>query len=167
MMADSFERIAPSWAQSKMITTFSFDDFAGRKCDACAISAQGKMKCVAQKSSAATNARFAAASRALVADGNGKTQSRLLPSAARRRSFRSGSVPAVSPPALHFSARRTADRSSLLFFTMKPGDGNFQTFGNGRNFVIHQITFLPFDSGNCGLIQNDAFGGQPSGQIIL
>jgi hypothetical protein len=34
-----------------------------------------------------------------------------LPSAARRRSFRSGFVPAVSPPALHFSARRTADRS--------------------------------------------------------
>jgi hypothetical protein len=25
--------------------------------------------------------------------------------------LRSGSVPAVSPPALHFSARRTADRS--------------------------------------------------------
>ena len=50
MMAHLFERIAPPWAQSKMITTFSFDDFAGRKCDTCAISAQGKMKCVAQKS---------------------------------------------------------------------------------------------------------------------
>jgi hypothetical protein len=60
---------------------------------------------------AATNARSAVASRAIVADGNEKTQSRLLPSAARRRSFRSGSVPAVSPPALHFTARRTADRS--------------------------------------------------------
>jgi hypothetical protein len=35
----------------------------------------------------------------------------VLPSAARWRSLRSGSVPAVSPPALHFSARRTADRS--------------------------------------------------------
>ena len=57
MMAHLFERIAPPWAQSKMITTFSFDDFAGRKCDTCAISAQGKMKCVAQKSPAATNAR--------------------------------------------------------------------------------------------------------------
>ena len=61
---------------------------------------------------AATNARSAVASRALVADGNEKTQSRLLPSAVRRRSLRSGSVPAVSPPALHFTARRTADRSS-------------------------------------------------------
>ena len=59
MMAHLFERIAPPWAQSKMITTFSFDDFAGRKCDTCAISAQGKMKCVAQKSPAATNARSA------------------------------------------------------------------------------------------------------------
>jgi hypothetical protein len=47
-------------------------------------------------SSAATNARSATASRALVADGNKKTQSRLLPSAARRRSLRSGFVPAVS-----------------------------------------------------------------------
>jgi hypothetical protein len=35
----------------------------------------------------------------------------LLPSAARRRSLRSGSVPAGTPPALHFAARRTADRS--------------------------------------------------------
>src|ERR1700676_5315671 len=85
-----------------------------------------------------------------------KKRSRVvLPSAARRRSFRSGFVPAVSPPALHFTARRTADRSSLLFFTMQPGDRNFQTFGNGRNFVIHQITLLPFNSGNCGLIQNN------------
>jgi len=72
MMAHLFGRIAPPGVQSKMITTFSFDDFAGRKCDACAISAQGKMKCVAQKSPAATNARSAAASRALIADGNGK-----------------------------------------------------------------------------------------------
>ena len=41
-----------------------------------------------------------------------KKRSRVvLPSAARRRSFRFGFVPAVSPPALHFSARRTADRS--------------------------------------------------------
>lgn len=61
---------------------------------------------------AATNARSAVASRALVADGNRKAQSRLLPSAARRRSLRSGSIPAVSPPALHFPARRTVDRSS-------------------------------------------------------
>ena len=59
-----------------------------------------------------TNARSAVASRALVADGNGKTQPPLLPSAARRRSFRSGFVPAVALPALHFAARRTADRSS-------------------------------------------------------
>jgi len=115
----------------------------------------------------ATNARSAAASRALVADENTKRSCVVLPSAARRRSLRSGFVPTVSPPALHFTARRTADRSSQLFFTVKPGDGNFQTFGNGRHFVIHQITFLPFDSGNCGLIQNNAFGGQPSGQIIL
>jgi len=35
-----------------------------------------KMKCVAQMSPATTNARSAAASRALVVDGNGKTQSR-------------------------------------------------------------------------------------------
>jgi len=167
MMAHLFERIAPPWAQSKMITTFSFDDFAGRKCDTCAISAQGKMKCVAQKSPAATNARSATLHARSSRTEMEKTQSRLLPSAARRRSLRSGSVPAVSPPALHFSARRTADRSSLLFFTMKPGDGNFQTFGNGRNFVIHQITLLPFNSGNRSLIQNNAFGGQPSGQIIL
>jgi hypothetical protein len=65
----------------------------------------------------ATNARSAAASRVLVAGGGGwKTQSRSLPSAARRRSLRSGSVPAVSPPALHFSARRTADRSQCKIF---------------------------------------------------
>jgi len=91
----------------------------------------------------------------------------VLPSAARRRSLRSGSVPAVSPPALHFTARRTADRSNLLFFTMKPGDGNFQTFGNRRHFVIHQIAFLPLNSGNRSLVENDAFDSQPSGQIIL
>lgn len=92
---------------------------------------------------------------------------RLLPSAARRRSLHSGSVPAVSPPALHFAARRTADRSSLLFFTMKPGDGNFQTFGNGRNFVIHQITFLPFNPRNGRLVKNDAFGRQPTREVVL
>jgi len=126
-----------------------------------------KMKCIAQMSSAATNARSATASRALVADGNGKTQSRLLPSAARRRSLHSGSVPAVSPPALHFAARRTADRSSRLFFTMKPGDGNFQTFGNGRNFVIHQIAFLPLNARNGSLVENDAFDSQAASQIVL
>ena len=71
-MADLFERIAPSWAQSKKTMTLSLGEFAGKKCEACAISAQGKMKCVAQKSPAATNARSAAASRALVADRNGK-----------------------------------------------------------------------------------------------
>jgi hypothetical protein len=44
-----------------------------------------------------------------------KKRSRVvLPSAARRRSFRSGFVPAVSPPALHFTARRTADRSCFF-----------------------------------------------------
>jgi hypothetical protein len=37
-----------------------------------------------------------------------------LPSAAWRRSLRSGLVPAVSPFALHFSARLTADRSVRL-----------------------------------------------------
>ena len=104
MMAHLFERIAPSWAQSKKTMTLSLGEFAGKKCEACAISAPGKMKCVAQKSPAATNARSAAASRALVADRN-KTQSRLLPSAARRRSLRYGSVPAVSLPTLHFTAR--------------------------------------------------------------
>jgi hypothetical protein len=98
---------------------------------------------------------------------NGKTQSRLLPSAARRRTFRFGSVPAVSPPALHLTARRTADRSSQLFFTMQPSDGNLQTFGNGRNFVIHQITILPLNAGNGGLIENDAFSRQAASQIIL
>jgi len=72
MMAGLFERIAPSWAQSKKTMTLSLGEFAGKKCEACAISAQGKMKCVAQKSPAATNARSAAASRALIADGNGK-----------------------------------------------------------------------------------------------
>jgi hypothetical protein len=44
-----------------------------------------------------------------------------LRSAARRRSLRSGFVPAVSPPALHFSACRTADRSVQMasqFFDM-------------------------------------------------
>ena len=118
-------------------------------------------------SSAATNARSAAASRALVADGNRKRSRVVLPSAARRRSLRSGSVPAVSPPALHFAARRTADRSSLLFFTMKPSDGNFQTFGNGRNFVIHQIAILTLNAGNGGLVENDALGSQAASQIVL
>ena len=60
MMAGLFERIAPSWAQSKKTMTLSLGEFAGKKCEACAISAQGKMKCVAQKSPAATNARSAA-----------------------------------------------------------------------------------------------------------
>ena len=64
----------------------------------------------------ATNARSTALERALVADEKIKAQSRSLPSAARRRSLRSGSVPAVSPPALHFSARRTADRSQCKIF---------------------------------------------------
>jgi len=45
---------------------------------------------------------------------------------------------------------------------MKPGDGNFQTFGNGRNFVIHQIAFLPLNARNGSLVENDAFGGQPN-----
>jgi len=72
MMPHLFERIAPPWAQSEMTITLSLGEFAGRKYDACAISAQEKMKYVAQKSPAATNARSAAASRALVADGNGK-----------------------------------------------------------------------------------------------
>jgi len=59
----------------------------------------------------ATNARSAAASRALVADGKNKTQSRCASVsgtaavvALRLRSSR------LSAP-LHFSARRTADRS--------------------------------------------------------
>jgi len=68
---------------------------------------------------------------------------------------------------LHFSARRTADRSSSLFFTMQPSDGNFQTLGNGRNFVIHQIAFLPLNAGNGGLVENDAFDGQAASQIVL
>ena len=91
----------------------------------------------------------------------------VLPSAARRRSLHSGSVPAVSPPALHFAARRTADRSGSLFFTMKPGDGNFQTFSNGRNFVIHQIAFLPLNARNGSLVENDAFDSQAASQIVL
>jgi hypothetical protein len=54
------------------------------------------------------------ASRALVAAQNGKIIRVPLPSAARRRSLRFGSVLAVSPPTLHFSARRTADRSMMV-----------------------------------------------------
>ena|ERR1022692_4819720 len=54
---------------------------------------------------------FRCASRALVADGIKKRSRVQLPSAARRRGVRCGSVPAVSPPTLHFSVRRTADRS--------------------------------------------------------
>ncbi len=50
---------------------------------------------------------------------------------------------------------------------MKPSDGNFQTFGNGRYFVIHQITILPLNAGNGSLIENDPFGGQTASQIIL
>src|SRR5208283_2233789 len=118
-------------------------------------------------SSAATNVRSAAASRTLVADGNRKRSRVVLPSAARRRSLRSGSVPAVPPPALHFSARRTADRSSLLFLTMKPSDGNFQTFGNRCHFVIHQIAILPLNPRNGRLVENDAFGRQPAREVIL
>jgi len=38
----SFERIALPWAQSEMTMTLSLGEFAGRKCDACAISAQSK-----------------------------------------------------------------------------------------------------------------------------
>ena len=38
----------------------------------------------------------------------------VLPPAARRQSFCSGSVPAVSAPALHFPVRRTAGRSKIL-----------------------------------------------------
>jgi hypothetical protein len=68
---------------------------------------------------------------------------------------------------LHFSARRTADRSSQLFFTMQPSDGNFQTFGNGRDFVIHQIAFLPLNARNGSLVENDAFDSQAASQIVL
>jgi len=50
---------------------------------------------------------------------------------------------------------------------MQPSDGNFQTLGNGRNFVIHQIAFLPLNAGNGGLVENDAFDGQAASQIVL
>ena len=44
----------------------------------------------------------------------------VLPPAARQRSFRYGSVPAVSPPALHFPVRQAAGRSdvSTNFFSL-------------------------------------------------
>ena len=50
---------------------------------------------------------------------------------------------------------------------MQPRDGNFQTLGYGRDFVIHQITILPLNARNGGLVKNDAFGGQTASQIVL
>jgi len=61
-----------------------------------------------------------------------------LPSAARRRSFRSGFVPAVSPPALHFSARRTADRNVRMasqFFDMVMDEMSFIFVRNTAYFL--------------------------------
>jgi hypothetical protein len=55
----------------------------------------------------------------------------------------------------------------FLFFAVKPGDGYLQTFGNGGNLVIHQITFLPLNPGNRSLIENDSLGSQPAREVIL
>lgn len=69
---------------------------------------------------------------------------------------------------LHSAFSRPRARTEAdLFLAMQPGDGHFQTFGNGGNLVIHQITLLSLDSGNGGLIENDALGGQPASEVIL
>jgi hypothetical protein len=68
----------------------------------------------------------------------GKRSRVVLPSAARWRSLRSGSVPAVSPPALHFSARRTADRSVRMasqFFDMVMDETSFIFVRNTAYFL--------------------------------
>jgi hypothetical protein len=84
MTGDLFELIAPSWAQSETKMIFSRQKFAGRKYDACAISAQTENEVHSANVARRDERAFRYVSRAHVADGNGETQSRLLPSVARR-----------------------------------------------------------------------------------
>jgi hypothetical protein len=66
-----------------------------------------------KKFPAATNARFPAVQRALVADGNGKTQPRSLPSVIDSTAPAHGSTQAVSPTACRFPPP-TPDRSVTM-----------------------------------------------------
>jgi hypothetical protein len=63
--------------------------------------------------------------------------------------------------------RRTADRSHFLFFTVQPRHRNFQAFGDGRHFVIHQITILPLNARNGRLVENDTPASQTTSEVIL
>jgi hypothetical protein len=49
----------------------------------------------------------------------------------------------------------------------KPTDGNFETFCNRGNFVIHEIAGLAFNPGDSRLIQNNSSCRQPPREIVL
>ena len=119
MMAQLFERIAPSWTQSKMTMTLSSGQPDRKNGGVCAMITQNEFsfwlfRMISKWQDLLESPRPTRVPLRLHARSSRtekKTQSRLLPSAARRRSLRSGSVPAVSPPALHCFRSPTADRS--------------------------------------------------------
>lgn len=52
-------------------------------------------------------------------------------------------------------------------FVEQPGHRHLQTAGNRFDFVVHQVTFLPLNARDPGLVNADPLGSQPPGKVLL
>jgi len=54
-----------------------------------------------------------------------------------------------------------------IFLTEKPSNRDMKTFGDGKDFVIHQIADPIFDFGNSRTIDRNTFCGETPGEVFL